>query len=188
MNISKVLLFLGLLLVGGIFNIHSQTSPIDKNLIGAGSDEPTTTKLDNYKGNSSNPFVTEGKYSDATNLSYHEKLLVIYISGAKGSKLKPETYTAQQYAEILQKAFANPKYTDKPVNIMVVFNNTEEIGSTTAHVLINGEKWKTKDGRSIFAPGLIAKHIDMFADAYADINRIVTYSKPDGSDIVLTEK
>src|SRR5690606_19111301 len=102
MNKSKALLFFVALLIGGTFNSQSQTAASDASLIGQEFDNLTQIEFENSKDNSSNPFITEGKYSDDTNISYHEKLLVIYISDTKGSKLKTETYTAQQYAEILQ--------------------------------------------------------------------------------------
>ena len=129
--------------------------------------DASITKTEIFNNNIMNPVVREGKATDALIFSENHKLLVVYISGAKGTADKPEKYTAHQYGQILQKAFANPKYTDNPTDIVVFYKESSEEGPSTASVYINGDVYTTKSGRTVFTPMIVGSGIDRFADAYA---------------------
>ena len=166
MSKAKTLLLSSALTISGLFAVQAQTSANDDKLIAMNDPAKTEVVTDNKK-DVLNPPVREGKFSEAAHLSYDHKIMVVYISGGKGTKEEPEQYTAKEYGEILQKSFASTKYTDNPTDIVVVWEESGEEGVTVASVLINGEEWKTSKGSSVFTPRLIGKHIDGFADAYA---------------------
>ena len=166
MSKAKTLLLSSALTISGLFAAQAQTSANDDKLIAMNDPAKTEVVADNKK-DVLNPPVREGHFGQAQTLSGQNNLLVIYISGGKGSKEEPEQYTAKEYAEILQKSFANPKYTDNPADIVVFYEESGRDGVSTASVLINGDEWKTKEGDRVFTPRLIGKHIDVFADAYA---------------------
>ena len=115
------------------------------------------------------PVVRQGKYTDAQDLSRDEKIIVIDVSGGKGTKENPVQYTAQQWAIMLQGAFGDKEFTNYPTkNVVANYRETGEEGPTVARVIINGYDYKTKDGTKVFTPEGIAQYIDVFTKKYAD--------------------
>ena len=154
---KNIIIFFALLFTLGLYS----QNPNDKAIIKEGSQVDAKVV--------SNP-IREGHFGTANDYSFHKKALVVFISGAQGTEEKPEPYTAKEYAQILQKAFSNKKYTDNPTDVVVYYKETGREGASLANVIINGEEYKTKSGSTVFTPMLVGKHIDTFADAYASLN------------------
>lgn len=173
MNKTQSALLTGALAISSVFAMNAQTSANDDGKLLADASF-NNTEISNK--DALTPAIREGHFGQARTHSGQNNMMVVYISGAKGTDENPEKYTAKQYAEILQKAFANPKYTDNPADIVVFYRETEQDRVSTASVLINGEKYKTKSGRTTFTPMLIGKHIDTFADAYAKTKSVASYT------------
>ena len=114
------------------------------------------------------PVVRKGDYTDAVFLSANEKIITIYVSGAKRHKDKPEPYTAKQYAIMLQGAFGDKEFTNYPTKTVSFFEENRDEGATLARILINGYDYKTKSGNSDFLPDAIVGYIDVFTKKYRD--------------------
>lgn len=119
-----------------------------------------------------NPSVREGGYGTALTHSGKNKMLVLFVFGAKGTKDKPEKYTAKEYSELLQAAFKNEKYTNYPTETVVFYQESNEYGPTIARIIVNGLRYETDNGSSVFSPRAIGNHIDVFTKYYREKNNI----------------
>ncbi|PTX58565.1 hypothetical protein C8N46_11356 [Kordia periserrulae] len=119
-----------------------------------------------------NPPVREGGYGDAVTCSGKNKALVLFILGGKGKKEEPEKYTASEYAKLLQAGFKNPKYTNYPTETVVYYRETNKYGPTVARIIINGLRYETDSGASVFSPSMIGNYIDVFTKYYREKNNI----------------
>lgn len=172
MNKAQNLLLSGTIAIGSIFAVNAQDAQQGE-LLAINNSNKTEV---NVKNGALYPAVREGGAGEAGRHSAQNALMVLYIMGAKGTADKVEPYSAKEYAEILQKAFKNPKFTNNPTDVVIFHEELDREGPTWAGVFINGEDYKTKSGNKFFPPKLIGKYIDTFADAYAKTKGITSYS------------
>jgi len=111
------------------------------------------------------PYI-RGHISDAERYSYQKSKIAIYISGGQGEEGKAEPYTAKEYGELLYEAFKNEEYTNYPTEIVIFYRESNSPRITKARVVICGEEFKTKNGKSIFSPIAIGNNIDVFTKSY----------------------
>jgi len=105
------------------------------------------------------PAVKAGSVIDAENASENGRL-AIHIYGAKGSKM-----SAEQYAKTLANAFADRKYTDKPMYITVTHEENDKFPRTAAVIFMNGNDY-FKNGTGTFTPEQIGGAIQIITSDF----------------------
>lgn len=106
------------------------------------------------------PIVKKGDAGDATFASYNDRL-AIHIIGRNDGKMPPK-----KYATMLANAFADPKYTDKPMYITVTYEKRDTAGETQAVIYMDGGDYKTKEGYNIFTPEQIGQAIKTISNIH----------------------
>ena len=97
--------------------------------------------------------VKKGDAGHAAVASFDDRLS-IHIIGRNDGKMSPK-----EYATMLAGAFADRKYTDKPMYITVTYEKRDKSGETRAIIFMDGISDKTKEGYEFFTPEQIGASI-----------------------------
>jgi hypothetical protein len=92
------------------------------------------------------PMVKKGDAGDAAVASNDDRL-AIHVTGRHGASMP-----TKKYATMLANAFADRKYTDKPMYITVTYSERDEEGETFATIYMDGGRYRTKEGYNVFTP------------------------------------
>jgi|GEM_PF-6776862 len=114
-----------------------------------------TIKNDKLKA----PRITNGDADAASDASKKNKFS-IYVSGGNGGKMSVE-----EYANILGKSFADPRFTDKPMNLDVKHNVTS--GPVKVSIYMNEDVY-THGKTYVFTPEQIGGAIQIIGDHFVD--------------------
>lgn len=106
------------------------------------------------------PVVKKGDAGDATLASYNDRL-AIHIIGRNDGNMSP-----RKYATMLANAFADMKYTDKPMYITVTYEKRDTAGETQAIIYMDGSDYKTKEGYNVFTPEQIGQAIKTISNIH----------------------
>jgi hypothetical protein len=106
------------------------------------------------------PIVKKGDAGMAAVASNNNRL-AIHVTGRNGGNM-----SAKDYAVALANAFADRRYTDKPMRITVTYNNRDQAGDTFATIYMDGGRYKTKEGIQAFMPEQILEAIQLICDIH----------------------
>ena len=171
MNKTQSRLLTGALAISSIFTMQAQSNDNSDAKLFA---DNSLTKTELVDEKALDPVVRQGKYTDGQDLSRDEKIIVIDISGAKGTVENPEPFTAEQYGIMLQAAFGDKEFTNYPTKKVVAnYRETGKDRPTVARVIINGRDYETKEGSMVFTPDMIAQFVDVFTKKYAEQMKLI---------------
>tara|TARA_R110000796_G_scaffold96719_1_gene203208 strand:- start:670955 stop:671512 length:558 start_codon:yes stop_codon:yes gene_type:complete len=161
----------GLAALGLIFSLNANAQNTANDNRVAFNDASGKSKVEAAKQQVINsPVIFEGDAGDATLASY-SKRLSIHIIGRNEGKM-----SAEEYSKILANAFADRKFTDKPMYITVTYEERDEDGKTLASIYMDGLSYKTKEGYNLFTPeqiggaGAIQAIGNIFVERHGDKN------------------
>ena len=106
------------------------------------------------------PVVKKGNAGDAAVASNDDRL-AIHIIGRNDGNMSPK-----KYARMLANAFADRKYTDKPMYITVTYEKRNTAGETQAIIYMDGGDYKTKEGYNVFTPEQIGHAIKTISNIH----------------------
>ncbi|KYG79359.1 hypothetical protein AWW67_13370 [Roseivirga seohaensis] len=161
----------GIAALGLIFTLNAKAQDTANDNRVAFNDASGKSKVEAAKKQVMNsPVIFEGDAGDATLASYDKKM-AIHIIGRNEGKM-----SAEEYAKLLANAFADRKFTDKPMYITVTYEERDEDGKTLASIYMDGLSYKTKEGYNLFTPeqiggaGAIQAIGNIFVERHGDQN------------------
>lgn len=161
----------GIAALGLIFSLNANAQNTANDNRVAFNDASGKSKVEAAKQQVVNsPVMFEGSAGDAALASNHKKL-AIHIIGRNEGKMP-----AEEYAKILANAFADRKFTDKPMYITVTYEQGDVPGNTVAAIFMDGVRYKTKEGYNLFTPeqiggaGAIQTLGNIFVEKHGDKN------------------
>lgn len=104
--------------------------------------------------------VKKGDAGDAAVASNDDRL-AIHVTGRHGASMP-----TKKYATMLANAFADRKYTDKPMYITVTYSERDEEGETFATIYMDGGRYRTKEGYNVFTPEQIGAAIKIISNIH----------------------
>ncbi|MEQ9230482.1 MAG: hypothetical protein RIF46_07340 [Cyclobacteriaceae bacterium] len=107
------------------------------------------------------PVVQPGSFSDAIDASSNGRLSIIVYGGTQDER------SAMENAKILANAFADRRFTDKPMYITAVHKETGDDVFTTVAIYMNGVRY-SKNNMSTFTPHQVGGAIDIIAEDFVD--------------------
>ena len=115
---------------------------------------------------SNNP-VQKGTGGVARKISYLKPELVLHVSGGVDPK-----YSAEDYAKMLRIMFNDPKRTNFPTEIVVLYEESSEQRKTGVGAFIKGKKFDKNGGEyeggdGVFTPVEIVGYIPQITEAHA---------------------
>ena len=109
------------------------------------------------------PVLQPGDPFDARQASHGKRLAIHVYGGTQDER------SALDNAKILANAFADRRFTDKPMYITAVYEETGENKPTTVAVYMDGVRY-SKGGTSTFTPRQVGGAIDIIAEDFVDEN------------------
>ncbi len=158
MNAKTKIATLSLIALASFGTLKAQSS--NDNLLAFNNASKAKTELKTKKAVMNAPVVKQGDAGDATLASYDDRL-AIHITGRNDANMPTE-----KYATMLAGAFADRKYTDKPMYITVTYSERDQEGETFATIYMDGSRYKTKDGYNVFTPEQIGKAIKTISNTH----------------------
>lgn len=119
-----------------------------------------TIKAQDTKTKINAPIIKKGHAGDAA-IASNDDRLAIHIIGRNDGNLPPK-----KYATMLANAFADRKYTDKPMYITVTYEKRDTAGETQAIIYMDGGDYKNKDGYNVFTPEQIGSAIKTISNIH----------------------
>lgn len=167
----------GIATLGLIFSLSAKAQSNDNGNVIAFNNAVKTEKP------AATPVIKAGGAGDAQTLSIKNSALVIHISGGQ----KDDRFTAEQYARMLQAMFKDPKRTEYPTDISVVYDEDGGDRHTFGTIYINGSAYdknggKYEDGDGVFHPTQMVKLIPAVTKQYAEKNGLVVVNHIPDSD------
>ncbi|MDW3210299.1 MAG: hypothetical protein R8N23_10555 [Reichenbachiella sp.] len=132
-----------------------------------GGKEPgTKTAVENNEARPLNaPIVKSGRSNDASEASKAGKLAIHIYGGEKAER------SAEENAKILANAFADRRFTDKPMYITATHEETGEERETLVTIYMDGVRYSKNINSKIvnaFSPRQIGGAIDIIAEEFVD--------------------
>lgn len=165
------------------FSAQAQTS--DDNLLTFnGASKAKTEAMTKAVANAL--ILKKGSSGEARTVSMKYNALVLHVSG--GTKDK---YSAEAYAKMLQIMFNDPKRTDYPTKISVLFEESGDDLPTGVFAFINGYKFDKNgggyySGDGVFTAAEIVKWIPQITKQHATVNGTTSLEKStDGKSLVM---
>lgn len=164
----------GIAVLGLIFALNAKAQSNDNAIALNGAKTETPANA---------PVIKTGGAGDARTLSIKNSALVIHISGGQ----KDDRFTAEQYARMLQAMFKDPKRTEYPTDISVVYDEDGGDRHTLGSIYINGYTYdknggKYEEGDGVFHPTQMVKLIPVITKQYAEKNGLVVVNHIPDSD------
>ncbi|WP_268123931.1 hypothetical protein [Roseivirga pacifica] len=172
----------GVAALGVIFTLNTQAQSND-NGNAVAFNNAAKTEMRSYT-----PVIKTGGAGEARVLSGKNSALVIHISGGQ----KDDRYTAEQYARMLQVMFRDPKRTEFPTDISVVYDEDGGDRHTFGSIYTNGYTYDKnggayQDGDGVLHPTQMVKLIPVLTKIHAEKNGLITLNttKPEESNQVV---
>ena len=177
--LKKTFVGAGILALGvfGSMNANAQTNGKAIAFNGAsGADKEVVNE-----NNLTNPIVSKGTVGEAVAASRNGKMAIHVFVGTEGKM------SGEEYAKILANAFADRKYTNKPMYIKVTHNDPKEgevndgsrhkDGPTIAVIFMDGAQWSYKNV-DVFTPEEIGGAVQIIGNDFVEKH---------GDDLVIPE-
>lgn len=105
------------------------------------------------------PVIVEGTESKTLRTSATNGVSIFVYGGKQAER------SAKENAKILANAFADTKFTDKPIYITAVHKETDKDQPTVVRIYMNGLKY-TKNNANSFTPRQVGGGIDVIMEDY----------------------
>lgn len=158
MNAKKKIATLSLIALGAFGTLKAQSSN-DNLLVFNNASGAKTEVVAPVSMNA--PVVKEGN-SKTAYFASENKRIAIYVYGGKQAER-----TAEQNAKILANAFADRRFTDKPMYITAIHRETGENQPTYIRIYMNGKTY-SKNNADAFTPRQVGSGIDVIAEDFVD--------------------
>ncbi len=107
------------------------------------------------------PVVKQGDFNDVYEASKGKRLAIHVYGGEKGDR------SAEENAKILANAFADRRFTDKPMYITATYEESGKDQVTAVAIYMDGVRY-SKAGTSAFLPRQVGGAIDVIAEEFVD--------------------
>ncbi|RBW59546.1 hypothetical protein DS884_07370 [Tenacibaculum sp. E3R01] len=158
MNAKKQLATLSLIALSAFGTLKAQTS--NDNLLAF--NDVSKAKTEKTAPASMNaPVVKEGNSNTAYMASKNKRIAIYVFGGTQGER------TAAENAKILASAFADRRFTDKPMYITAVHREINEDQPSYVKIFMDGKTY-TKNNAATFTPRQVGGGIDVIAEDFVD--------------------